>query len=78
MCIGAQSVKFVTGANFKRRDPASLIFSIRFDTGFVVNRDQRCYSTITWPNSKYRSKAMTIKMCEPTMFELVIPVKLHR
>ena len=25
MCIGAQSVKFGTGVNFKRRDPASLI-----------------------------------------------------
>ena len=25
MCIGLQSVNFVTGGNFKRRDPASLI-----------------------------------------------------
>ena len=37
MCIGAQSVKFVIGANFKRRDPASLILPIRFETGFLVN-----------------------------------------
>ena len=72
MCIGAQSVKFVTGANFKRSDPASLILPIRFETGFVVNSGQGCYSTITWPNSKYRSKAKTIKMCQPTMFEVVI------
>ena len=51
MCIGAQSVKFVAGANSKRRDPASLILPIRFETDFVVNSDQGCYSTITWPNS---------------------------
>ena len=70
MCIGAQSVKFVTGANFKRRDPASLILPSWFETGFVINNGQGCYATITWPHSKYRSKAKTIKMCQPTMFEV--------
>ena len=39
MCIGAQSVKFVTGASFKRRDPASLILPSWFETGFVINND---------------------------------------
>ena len=37
MCIGAQSVKFGTGVNFKRRDPASLILPCGFETGFVIN-----------------------------------------
>ena len=44
VCIGAQSVKFVTGANFKRRGPASLILPIRFETGFVNSNGQGCYS----------------------------------
>ena len=70
MRIGAQSVKLVTGASFKRRDPASLILPSWFETGFVINNDQGCYDTITWPHSKYRSKAKTIKMCQPTMFEV--------
>ena len=47
MCIGAQSVKFLTGDNFKRRGPASLILSIRFETGFVVNSGQGWYVSIT-------------------------------
>ena len=38
MCIGAQSVKFVTGANFKSRDPASLILLISFETGFINSK----------------------------------------
>ena len=72
MCIGAQIVIFVTGANFKRRHPASLILPTRFETGFVINSGQGWYVTITWLNSKYRSKAKTIKMCQPTMFEVGI------
>ena len=37
MCIGAQSVKFGPGVNFKRRDPASLILPCGIETGFVIN-----------------------------------------
>ena len=35
MCNVAQSFKFDTSANFKRRGPASLILPIRFETGSV-------------------------------------------
>ena len=78
MCIGAQSVKFGTGANFKRRDPASLILPCGIETGFVINNGQGCFATINWFNSKYRSKANTIKFCQPTMFWGGHPMKLHR
>ena len=47
MCIGAQSVQFVTGDNFKRSDPASFILLIRFETGFIINGGQGWYVTIT-------------------------------
>ena len=47
MCIGAQSVQFVTGDNFKRSDPASFILLIRFETDFIINGGQGWYVTIT-------------------------------
>ena len=56
MCIGAQSVEFGTGANFKRPYPASLKLPCGIETGFVINNGQGCFATLNWFSSNYRSK----------------------